>query len=291
MATDRDYYEILGIEKNATKEAIKQAYRKKALEYHPDRNKAADAEKKFKEVNEAYEILSDDKKRQMYDQFGHAAFDPRSGGFGGFGQANRGQAGGPFTYSYSTSGFNPFGGNGNFDFSDPFEIFEQFFGGAATYGRARQPRTHYTLKIEFMEAIRGTEKTIIHQGKQHTVKIPAGAGDGTRICFDEFDVSLDVALHPQLKRDGYDIFVDAKVPLTTAVLGGVIPIPTLSGELKLKVKAGTQPNSMIRLKGKGIKHLRGFGTGDQYIRLQIVIPTNLDRKQRRLFKQLEESFT
>lgn len=286
MVTSRDYYDILGVSKDADKGELKKAYRKKALEFHPDRNKAKDAEQKFKEVNEAYEVLSDDKKRQMYDQFGHAAFDPRSsGGFGGFGQGTRTQRHGPFTYTYSTSGFNPF--QGGDAFSDPFEIFEQFFGGGG-FGRRYQAKPHYAVKVDFMEAVKGTEKKIVHQGKEHDIKIPPGASDGTRIRFQEFDVSVDVQPHETFKRDGYDLFVDAKVPFTKAALGGKIEVPTLDEEITLRVRPGTQPNTMIRLQGKGVPHLRGSGNGDMYVRLLIEVPTNLTRKQKQILEDLDK---
>jgi DnaJ-class molecular chaperone len=122
----RDFYEVLGVDKNASKADIKAAYRQQALAWHPDRNKAADAEEKFKEINEAYEVLSNDQKKSAYDQFGHAAFDPSSGGFGGRTYTDQS---GPFTYTWS-GGNNPFGSNTDFDFggfSNPFDIFEQFF--------------------------------------------------------------------------------------------------------------------------------------------------------------------
>ena len=197
MVTKRDYYEILGLKKTATAAEIKSAYRKMALKYHPDKNKESDAEQKFKEINEAYQVLSDEKKRQMYDQFGHAAFDPASGmgNMGGFQQ-------GPFTWSYTTDRGGGQEG-ANFDFGDPFEIFEQFFGGG--FSRARRPR--YGLTIEFMEAVHGVEKEIEINGKKHTVRIPAGANDGTRLRFDEFDVSIEVKTHSRFKRDGYDVFL------------------------------------------------------------------------------------
>lgn len=278
MATNRDYYEILGVSKSADQAELKKAYRTKALEFHPDRNKATDAEQKFKEVNEAYEVLSDPKKRQLYDQFGHAAFDPRSGGFG-----TQGGNAGPFTYSYSSGG-NPFGGG---NFGDPFEIFEQFFGGGSPFGMRYQPRTRYSLKVGFMDAVKGTQKTIIHQGKEFTIKIPAGAGDGTRIRFDEFDVSLDVLPHEHFKREDYDIFVDVSIPFTLAALGGNVVVPSLDGSFKLKVKAGTQPGSMVRLRGKGITHLRGSGKGDFYIRLLVSIPKSLSKTQKQLLQQLD----
>jgi len=278
----RDYYEALGVVKTASAEELKKAYRKKALEYHPDRNKDKDADVKFKEINEAYEVLSDAQKRKTYDQFGHAAFDPSSGGgFGGFGQQS-GRSG-PFTYTYtSAGGANPFG---NFDFSDPFEIFESFFGGGGFATHQVKPR--YSLTIDFMEAVNGTQRTIVHQGKSHTVNIPAGADDGTRIRFSEFDVSLDVKPHSEFKRDGYDMFSNYEISFATAALGDTIEVPTLNKPVKLKVRPGTQPNTMIRLKDQGIKHLRGGGRGDHYIRLIVTIPTSLSREQKNLLKEYD----
>lgn len=287
MSTKRDYYEILGVDKGASQQDLKKAYRKMALKYHPDKNKSEDAEEKFKEVNEAYEILSNEEKRKAYDQFGHAAFDPRSGGFGGFGQAGAtGGRRGPFTYTYSTSG-QPF--DVNFDFSDPFDIFEQFFGGGSPFGGARRAKPHYSLKIDFMDAIKGTERTIIHQGKEYKVKIPAGANDGTRIQFNDFVVSLNVGTHETFKRDGYDIFVDVEIPFTTAAMGGNIEVPTIEDEVTMKVRAGTQPNTMIRLKEKGVKHLRGNQRGDQYVRLKVSVPEKLSREQKSLLKEFEKT--
>ena len=291
MPTKRDYYEILGVNKDATQAEVKAAYRKMALQYHPDRNKEADAESKFKEINEAYEILSNEKKRQAYDQFGHAALDPRSGGFGGLWQAGRSGRSGPFTYTYTTSGGgpSPFGDFG-FDFSDPFDIFEQFFGGASPFAPARQARTHYSINIDFMEAAKGAERTIIHQGQEYKIKIPPGANDGTRIQFGDFVVSVNVAPHKTFKRDGYDVFSDVEVPFTTAALGGTIEVETLEGRVKLKVRPGTQPNTMIRLKGKGIERLRGGGRGDHYVRLVMMIPKEMTREQRQLMRQMAEIF-
>lgn len=283
MSTKRDYYEILGVAKVATPDELKSAYRKLALQYHPDRNKSPDAEKTFKEINEAYQVLSDEKKRQAYDQFGHAAFDPASGFgsnpfAGGFKQ-------GPFTYSYSSSSGNPFG----FDtegFNDPFEIFESFFGGG--FGRtARRPR--YSLTISFMDAVKGVEKTVKVEGKERTIKIPAGADDGTRIRFEEFDITLEVLPDKRFKRDGEDVYVDVELPLFTAVLGGNLDVPTLDGSLTLKIRAGTQPGTLVRLREQGIARLRGRGKGDQYVRLQVKIPEKLTKKQRQVFEQFAEA--
>lgn len=290
MVTNRDYYEILGLTKNASDAEIKAAYRKKALEYHPDRNKGSDAEQKFKEVNEAYEVLKDSQKRQTYDQFGHAAFDPRSG-FGGAGGGFRQQ--GPFTWTYTSGGGdggNPFAGFGG-DFSDPFDIFEQFFGGASPFGRRQPAKPHYSLRVQFMDVVKGVEKTIVHQGKEHKIKIPAGADDGTRIRYPEFDVSIDVIPDKRFKRDGYDVFVDRELKFTTAILGGEIEVPSVDGDIKIKIRPGTQPGTMVRLKGKGIPALRGGGRGDEYVRLVVVFPENLNRQQKELIQKLEVSLS
>jgi len=287
MATKRDYYDVLGVSKSATQQEIKKAYRKLALKYHPDKNKSKEAEKKFKEVNQAYEVLSDSKKRKTYDQFGHAAFDGASG-FGGTGPSARTYRSGPFTYTYTTSGGgSPFeGGFGGF--SDPFEIFEQFFGGSSPFRTAqRVPR--YSIKVDFMEAVEGTEKTIIHQGKEHKIKIPAGVDDGTRIRFKDFVVSVDVLTHPTFKRDGLDVFVDHDIPFSLAALGGTTQVPSLDGDIKIKIRPGTQPNTLIRLKGKGIEHPRGRGKGDEYVRLKVKVPQNLTREQKDLIKKLQNT--
>jgi len=169
----KDFYEILGVSKTASAEEIKRAYRKLALKWHPDKNKSADAEEKFKEINQAYEVLSNPQKRRQYDQFGQSAF---SGGFsGGFGGQTRTYRSGPFTYTYTTGNI-PFE---NFDFSDPFEIFEQFFGGGA-FGHRRPAKPHYTLSISFDEAMKGVEKTVVIQGKEHKAGWSGQGAD--RVC-------------------------------------------------------------------------------------------------------------
>lgn len=299
MPSKRDYYEILGVKKDASESEIKSAYRKKALKHHPDRNEAEDAEEKFKEINEAYQILSDSKKKQAYDQFGHAAFNPASGmggragagGFGGFG--GQGGQSGPFRWSYTTSsggGPQGFQGFNNQDFADPFEIFESFFGGnfARQYAGARQRRKRYTLTVSFMEAVKGAEKEITIDGEKHKIKVPAGASDGTRIRFKDFDISLDVKPHKKFKRDGYDVFVEQPIPFTMAVLGGKVKVSTLDSTLKIKVRPGTQSHTLVRLRGEGIKHLRGRGKGDLYVRLIVEVPEKLSKEQKKLLEQLKK---
>jgi len=280
MATKRDYYEILGVKKEASKAEIKSAYRKMALKFHPDKNKAKDAEEKFKEINEAYQVLSDDSKKSQYDQFGHAAF---SGAGGGGNPFAGGQQQGPFTWSYNSSGQNPFGGNQ--DFGDAFDIFEQFFGGGFSQAQRRQ---RYSMRISFMEAAKGVEKEVEIEGKKHKIKVPAGANDGTRLRFSDFDVSFDVAPHKEFKRDGYDVFIDKKISFMTAALGGEIKVKTLEEPLKMKVRAGTQSHTLVRLRGEGIQRLRGRGKGDLYVRLIVEVPEKLSSKQKNLLKKLQE---
>ena len=283
MSTKRDYYEVLGVTKSATADEIKSAYRKLALKYHPDRNKEPDAETKFKEINEAYQVLSDAQKKQAYDQFGHAAFDAASG-MGGNPFAG-GFRSGPFTWSYSTgangAGGNPFEG---MDFGDPFEIFESFFGGGFGGGRQRRPR--YSLTIEFMDAVRGSEKKVEIDGKSRTIKIPAGADDGTRIRFDDFDVTLSVKSHAEYRREGADLFKDVPISFATAALGGTVTVSTIEGELKVKVRPGTQSHSLIRLRGEGVPHLQGRGKGDLYVRLVVKVPEKLSREAKSLIERL-----
>lgn len=288
MATKRDYYDILGVSRTATKDGLKKAYRKMALEHHPDRNKSPDAEKKFKEINEAYEVLSNPKKRQAYDQFGHAAFGPGTGfsdqgPFGGFARTHKK---GPFTYTYTSSGNTPFS-TGFGGFSDPFEIFEQFFGRSPFQQGPKISR--YGLTLSFMEAVNGCEKKVSIGTKKRKIKIPAGVDDGTRIQFTDFYLTIDVKPDDVFKRDGNDLFVDHKISFVLAALGGNTEIPTIDKPVKLKIKAGTQPNTLIRLRGKGVPRLYNRGRGDQYIRLIVEIPKRLSKRQKKLIEELRQT--
>lgn len=288
MTSKRDYYEVLGLTRSASAADIKSAYRKLALKWHPDKNKDAGAEAKFKEINEAFEVLSNSEKKSKYDQFGHAAFDPSSG-FGGFGGSSAGSTyrSGPFTYTYSSGGGfeDLFRGAGGF--SDPFDIFENFFGGSGSpFGGNYRAKPHYSISISFHEAFTGVEKKFVHQGKEFVVKIPAGADDGTHIRYSEFDVSVSVKSDPVFRREGSDIFVYQELDMLTAVLGGEIKIKTLDGDLMLKIRPGTQPSTTVRLSGKGMPYLRGGGRGDFYIKLKVILPERLSRRARRLLEDL-----
>ncbi|MCJ7804241.1 DnaJ domain-containing protein [Patescibacteria group bacterium] len=290
MSTKRDYYDILGVSKNASQDELKKAYRKLALEWHPDRNKSAQAAEKFKEVNEAYEVLSNPQKKQTYDQFGHAAFTPGGGGgeyaswpFGGFSQSHKQ---GPFSYTYTTYGGEDAEGFDFGGFTDPFEIFEQFFGGGLPFHQAsRTPR--YGLTLSFLEAAKGTEKEVRLDGERKTIKIPAGVDDGSRIKFRDFYITIDVKPDKVFQRDGVDVFVNQEISLTTAISGGLIEVPTIDGDLKLRVRPGTQPGTLVKLAGRGIKRLNGFGRGDQYVRLLVKIPEKLTRKQKEILEEFE----
>ncbi|MBI4058182.1 DnaJ domain-containing protein [Candidatus Gottesmanbacteria bacterium] len=290
MVTTRDYYEVLGVSKNASSDELKKAYRKMALQWHPDRNKTQEAEARFKEINEAYEVLSDPQKKSAYDQFGHAAF--QQGGFGGTqgpvgGGGTRTYRQGPFTYTYTTGGdWGDFGGFGGF--SDPFEIFEQFFGGSP-FGRRRPQKPVYSLTIDFMEAVRGVTKEVEIDGKRKSIKLPAGIDEGMRVRFDDFDVIVSVRPNSDFKREGNDIFIDTHISISDAVLGTIVDVPTVDGSVKLRMKPGVQPGTVVRLRSKGVPRVQSGGRGDQYVRVFVKIPAHLSRKQRELFEELKNT--
>lgn len=294
MATSRDYYEVLGVSKSASDAELKAAYRKQALQWHPDRHQGDKkaAEEKFKEINEAYEVLSDAQKKSAYDQYGHAAF--QQGGFGNAaGQGPFGGGGGtyrqgPFTYSYSSGGGAQGFDFSDFGFSDPFDIFEQFFGGGNPFGGRRQRKPIYSLQIDFMEAVHGVSKEVDVEGKRKTIKIPAGVDDGMRIRFDDFDAVLRVRPDDRFRRDGNDIYVDVELPFADAVLGTVIEVQTIDEPVKLKIQPGVQPGTLMRLRGKGVPHVQSHGRGDEYVRLIIKVPTHLNRRQKELLEELRE---
>lgn len=350
MAEKRDYYEVLGVNKDANESDIKKAFRKLARKYHPDVNPGdAEAEAKFKEINDAYETLSDPQKRQQYDQFGHDA--PNFSGAGGFGGGNFG------------------------DFGD---IFNMFFGGGGAAARGPQQGNdlRYDLTISFEEAVFGTKKTItvnrmvnchtchgtgakpgtspttcsrchgtgrvttmqqtpfgriqtqttcpecggtgkiiqdkcsdcggtghVHENKSLEVKIPAGVDNGTRLRMSgegedglnggpsgDLYIYIRVKQHPIFERDDTDIYMQQKINIAQATLGDEIEVPTLEGRIKFTIPAGVQTGTRFRLKGKGIKGMRNYGKGDQYVTVVVETPQALTDEQRSLFEKLAATF-
>ncbi len=283
----KDYYSILGVSKNASAEELKKAYRKQALQWHPDRNKNIGAAEKFKEINKAYEVLSDPKKKEMYDQYGHDAFER-----GGFGSASAGASSGrqgPFNYTYTDfRGENPFGNVDVEGFSDPFEIFEQFFGFRSPFsGQTRKARSVYQIDITFEEAARGVEKNIKIEGKTKQIKVPAGVDNGNRIRFSDFDLLINVRPHSSFKRQGQDIYYEKDISYPTAVLGGTVEVPTIDTPVTLKVRPGTKSGTAVRLRGQGMPHLHSSSRGDQYVVFNVQVPDRVSPKAKKILEELQ----
>lgn len=361
MSDKRDYYEVLGVNKEASEAEIKKAFKKMARKYHPDLNRddPKTAEAKFKEVNEAYEILSDPQKKAQYDQFGHAAFD----GTGGMGNGG------------GMGGFGGFGGFGNGAEGGFGDIFDMFFGGGG--GRSRRPGPErgndlrYDLEITFEEAAFGKEvelniprtencptchgtgaasgtqpeecpqchgsgqvqfaqntpfgrvvnsrtcnqcggtgkivkspckdckgKGTKHVHRKINVKIPAGVDQGSRIRVSgggeagkrggpngDLYVYIFVRAHKLFKREGNDVLCEVPVSFVQAALGDTVEVPTLDGKVDLKIPAGIQSSTILRIKNKGIPHLRGTGRGDQHVRVKVLTPQKLSAKQKELLQE------
>lgn len=305
MAADKDYYKTLGINKNASAEDIKKAYRKLAREFHPDMVKSEDkkaAEEKFKEINEAYQVLSDPQKKSMYDQYGTAA--PGFGGGPGF-SGQQGQWG-PFTYSYSSSGGqNPFG-----DF-DPFDVFEEFFGFRGFGGR--KPRKgknlRYEMVITFAEAVFGVEKEVNVESGRVKIKIPAGISRGVDLRFPQKGMAgpngapagdLFITVKYNLPKEfnemgGADLGVIKEISFVDAILGGTIEIPVVDtasksgiGKAEFKIPAGTQFGTRFVIKGKGMPRVNDSGRGNVYVQVSIKLPDHLSRDQRNLLEEFRK---
>ena len=294
MADKRDYYEVLGVSKNASDDEIKKAYRKLAIKYHPDKNPGdKEAEAKFKEINEAHDVLSDKQKRARYDQFGHAGVGGAGGGFAGnpFGQA------GGFNYNGQTFNFE-FGNGGVFD-----DIIGNLFG----FGSARRPRRGADLQvavtITFEEAIFGTTKTIDHNGSSLKVKIPAGIDDGMSIRIrgkggpapegatepGDLYVRVRVKPHKSLTREGIIILSEQTIDMVDAALGCEIEVTTVDGPITMKVPAGTQSGTPFKLSGHGVPFRNDGDRGPHIVTVLVETPKNLSKKQKELLEEFKKS--
>lgn len=310
MANRKDYYDILGVPKGASEDEIKKAYRNMAREHHPDMVDKSDkeaAEKRFKEINEAYQVLKDPQKRKMYDQFGNAGpgFNGGRGadGFGGYGQ-QQGQWG-PFSYSYTSAG----GAEG----FDPFDIFEEFFGFRG-FGGQQRPRKgknlYYEMHIDFVDAVRGAEKNIKTESGPVKIKVPAGVHDGTEIKFvgkgmsgpngaPNGDLYITVRVPtPRVftQRAGNHFGAIVEIDFVQATLGDTVDVPVIDakaangvGKAKLKIPAGTQPHTQFRLKGKGMPGLHNGQPGDIVVQVHVNIPKKLNKKQKKLLEEYRDN--
>lgn len=313
-----DYYKILGVDKKATADELKKAYRKLAVKWHPDKNptnKAA-AEEKFKKISEAYAVLSDQEKRNQYDNFGSADqfrqqysqedifrgvdLDEilRSFGFGGA------RGGGRTTFRTSRRS-----GMGSGEHEDPFAgIFGNMGSGQQQYSHMHEKGqdVEYNLSISLEESVLGADKKlslqIENRIEEMNVKIPAGISTGKKLRLPgkglsgynggpngDLYLNINVLPHPIFSRDGNDLYIEKTIKFTQAALGTIIDVPTLDGTIKrLKISPGTQNNTKIRMKGYGVPGLKGALKGDQYVKINVEVPKKLSEKQQKIIKQLAD---
>ncbi|TMB95536.1 MAG: J domain-containing protein [Chloroflexi bacterium] len=306
----KDYYKVLGVPKNATAEDVKKAYRKLARQYHPDVNKSAGAEKRFKEINEANEVLADPAKRKRYDEIGPD--------FARYANAGNGAPGG-FQWSYTTNRPGDFGAG---DFSDFFRTLfgdaegtsgtftaEDLFGRAANAGRRRRAVAGQDIETETLltlpEAFRGSEQQLelrepSGKTRRLSVKVPAGVRDGQRIRLagqgspgsngapaGDLYLRVRVNPHPLYTRDADDLRMELPVALAEATLGAEVTVPTLKGRVSLRIPPETQNGRTIRLAGQGMPRAGG-GAGDLYVTVKVVLPTKLNDEERECLRKIGE---
>jgi curved DNA-binding protein len=307
----KDYYKILGVAKNADEKEIKRAYRRLAREFHPDVNPGdAGAEERFKEINEAYEVLSDSQKRSKYDQFGASwqQYQRMGGDPSGFdwGQWVGGNRPGGTRVDFSGDLGDLFGGGAG-GFSDFFSaLFGDMgvrsggFGRGRRGGRARGQDFEQPLRVTLEEAFQGTRRLLEKNGRRLEVKIPRGVRTGSRIRMagegatgaggqpaGDLYLKVTVAPHPLFTRKGDDLHREVDLDLYAAVLGGEVPIDTLDGRVTLKVPPETQSGRVFRLRGKGMPKLRNPAQrGDLYVKLRVRLPEHLNENEKRLFREL-----
>ncbi|PIT84824.1 molecular chaperone DnaJ [Candidatus Micrarchaeota archaeon CG10_big_fil_rev_8_21_14_0_10_45_29] len=359
MPSKKDYYEILGVSRSASVDEIKKAYRKLALQFHPDKNKGSGAEEKFKEISEAYAALSDEKKRKIYDQYGHSGFDARFSQEDIFRGAN-------FEDIFSSMGMD----------SDSFgdSIFGNIFGSMFSGARRRERGSDLGVEVDItlLEAYKGISKAIslsrtescaecggngaakgsklkkcqtcngrgqvqriaslggfgrfssiapcnecrasgkipektcpkcngagmVQRQEKIEVQIPAGIHDGARLRLEglgdysaggygDLYVIVNIKRDSRFRRDGDDLYTDASISFATAAMGGKISVPILEGDVEVKVPAGTQPHTSLRLKGEGMPSLHGGGKGSLYVRIIVQVPQKLTQKQKELLQEFE----
>lgn len=309
MMEFKDYYKILGVDRTADPKAVTAAFRKLARRYHPDVNKDKGAEERFKEVNEAYQVLGKTEARARYDQM-YEAYQHGGGNWQElFGRGAYQQAPGGWTVTYGTPEDleDLLGGAGGFS-----DFFRQFFGGGVPRGRPgrgrrgaatvprEEPRTHSTLDISLEDAYLGAQKSLQLQvdgtERRIEVTIPKGVKSGQTIrlpgALDAHDLYLTVNVrpHPQFERRDDDLYVDTPVALADAVLGATIEAPTLTGKVEMAIPPETQNGQLFRLRGQGMPRRDG-GSGDQFVRVKVVLPTKLSPRERELFEELRKHRT
>ncbi len=314
----RDYYEVLGVTRNASAEEIKRAHRKLAKQYHPDRHRGDKAaEQKFKEVQEAYDVLNDKRKRALYDQFGHEASDGRwsTSGTSGYTRAT-GPGGVEVNIGDLEDLFSIFGG-GRAAGAGPGGIFDQFTRGGGAQGRGRRhPHSvpgedlEHEARLSFDQAVHGTTLDFeltrpsgsAEKPQRLSVRIPPGVEDGQRIrvrgkghpgqngaAAGDLYIICRVGDHPYFRREGADIYLDVPVTISEAALGATIEIPTVQGPTRMRIPPGTPSGRKLRLRGRGLTRSKGEGHGDHYAVIQIVPPKEPNERQRELLESLAEA--